>query len=280
MTLSVSVVIPNYNNAKFLIECLESALTQTLKPIEVIVVDDGSTDDSVQILEKYGNKIKLIKSIHKGASHARNLGMQSATGELIALLDSDDFWSSEKLADQVRHLESNELDLVYCGGVAFNSTEQNIREFEPVYSGKVLIEFYKNPTSAIIVLGCSSAIFRKSLLESSGLFDEDFKNASEDWDFFRRYCSFAKVGFVKDRHVNYRIHENNLSTSSLELYFEGNVHAVKKMLGEDQSANLIFRYKIWAKLHFSYAAAFMRDRKVLKSFLCVVKGTLLWRKRI
>jgi glycosyltransferase involved in cell wall biosynthesis len=278
MNPSVSVVIPSYNNAKFLNECIDSVLTQTFKPIEVIVVDDGSSDDSIQILESYGTRITLIKSNHCGASSARNQGIQIATGELIALLDSDDYWNTEKLADQVEHLEANNLDLVYCGGISFNSGEKKVREYEPIYSGKVLIEFYKNPTSAIIVLGCSSAIFRKSLLKYSGLFDEQFKNASEDWDFFRRYCSFANVGFVKEKHVNYRIHETNLSSSSLVQYYQGNVRAVEKMLFNHEGKDSASSNKVWAKLHFSYAVAFMKNRRFFASALCLARG-IYWRSK-
>jgi glycosyltransferase involved in cell wall biosynthesis len=279
MNPRVSVVIPNYNNAKFLNECIDSVLIQTFKPIEIIVVDDGSSDDSIQILEDYGTKIKLIKSGHCGASRARNLGMQIATGELIALLDSDDYWNAEKLADQVEYLEANDLDLVYCGGRSFNYVEKKVREFEPVYSGKVLMEFHKNPTSAIIVLGCSSAIFRKSLLKYSGLFDEEFKNASEDWDFFRRYCSFANVGFVKEKHVNYRIHETNLSSSSLVQYYEGNVRAVEKMLIDHEGKDSASSNRIWTKLYFSYAVAFMKNWQLLASALCLTKGIYRWSMR-
>lgn len=89
--VKVSVIIPVYNVEKYLKRCLDSVLNQTLRDIEIICINDGSTDTSVQILEEYGTKIKVIHSKNKGVSEARNTGLKAATGEYIAFLDSDDF---------------------------------------------------------------------------------------------------------------------------------------------------------------------------------------------
>jgi hypothetical protein len=99
---SVSVVIPCYNGATFLRETLDSVQTQTLPPLEVLVVDDGSTDDSAAIAETYGSPVRVIRQPNQGESVARNRGIDEARGEWVAFLDADDLWLPGKLAEQAR----------------------------------------------------------------------------------------------------------------------------------------------------------------------------------
>src|SRR5262245_58814803 len=110
---TVSVIIPNYNYGRFLREALDSALNQTLPPLEVIVVDDGSTDESPEILESYGDRIRVIRQKNQGVGIARNTGAEAARGELLAFLDADDYWFPQKLEKQVEKINSDpELGMV------------------------------------------------------------------------------------------------------------------------------------------------------------------------
>jgi glycosyltransferase involved in cell wall biosynthesis len=97
----VSIVIPTYNRAWTLAEAIDSVLGQTFASFEIIVVDDGSTDGTARLLQRYGSAVRVLRQINQGVSAARNAGIRSARGELIALLDSDDLWRPEKLARQV-----------------------------------------------------------------------------------------------------------------------------------------------------------------------------------
>ena len=117
----VSVIIPNYNYGHFLAQSIDSVLAQTYPNIEIIVVDDGSSDDSAEVLMTYSDKIKWIKQSNQGVSAARNKGTAASKGELIAFLDADDVWLPEKIEKQVRvfHAE-NEIGLVHCGLVDFD----------------------------------------------------------------------------------------------------------------------------------------------------------------
>ena len=108
----VSVVIPNFNNESYLAECLESVIAQSYKRIEIIVVDDGSTDSSIEILDKYQSKIRVIRSSHNGASAARNIGIEQSKGKFIAFMDSDDIWIIDKIEKQILALLNNDADLV------------------------------------------------------------------------------------------------------------------------------------------------------------------------
>src|SRR3954470_1810603 len=113
---TVSVIIPTYNYARYLPQAIDSALGQTHAPLEVIVVDDGSTDDTPRVLEAYASRIRVIRQANQGAGAARNAGIAAARGEYVAFLDSDDLWRRDKLELQLaRFREEPDLGLVHAG---------------------------------------------------------------------------------------------------------------------------------------------------------------------
>ena len=114
-TKKVSVIIPMYNSSKYIKECVQSVLNQTYKNVELIIVDDMSSDNSVEIVEQFkDDRIKLIKlSKNVGAALARNKGIDNATGEYICFLDSDDYWVLDKLERQVKFIEENDYAFIY-----------------------------------------------------------------------------------------------------------------------------------------------------------------------
>ncbi|MBI4530243.1 MAG: glycosyltransferase family 2 protein, partial [Candidatus Latescibacteria bacterium] len=114
--MSVSVIIPTYNRSRFVCEAVASALAQSQPPSEVIVIDDGSTDDTAAVLHRrYGDRIRYIQQDRRGKSAARNSGAQRATGHYLAFLDSDDLWTPTKLERQLRLLEADPaFSLVHC----------------------------------------------------------------------------------------------------------------------------------------------------------------------
>jgi glycosyltransferase involved in cell wall biosynthesis len=115
-TEAISVVIPCYNGARFLRDTLESVLVQTLPPREVLVVDDGSTDDSAAIAKSYGPPVRVIRQPNQGESVARNRGLEEAKGDWVAFLDADDLWLPEKLAEQAKHI-SDQVGAVCSGTI-------------------------------------------------------------------------------------------------------------------------------------------------------------------
>src|SRR5512143_4014499 len=109
----VSVVMPVYNGARYLRQALESALNQTYRPLEIIVVDDGSTDETSAILAEFGSRIRAIRQKNPGSAAARNAALQAAHGEIIAFLDADDLWLPQKLEVQVAYLRAHpDVELV------------------------------------------------------------------------------------------------------------------------------------------------------------------------
>jgi glycosyltransferase involved in cell wall biosynthesis len=255
----VSVVIPNFNNSKYIIKSIESVFAQTYKNIEIILVDDGSTDSSLETLKPFENQIKVIASDNNGAASARNVGINSANGSVIAFLDSDDIWDSSKIEKQIIKLLGDNLDLVYCSGIEFGLSAKQPKLHQAKFSGACYRYFSDFPTVAVITLGCSTAVVRREVIEKSGLFDENFKGPAEDWDFFRRVCKFANVGFVDEDLVRYRIHDRNVSRSSALNYFDGNKMAIKKMLSEDSS---IHRANVWHRFYLVFMKESIKTRNI------------------
>ena len=191
---SVSVVIPAYNCAAYLPTAIESVLAQTFHDLEVIVVDDGSSDDSSEVVKPYLDRIRYIRQPIKGLPGARNTGIRASTGEFIALLDADDAWRPEKLAVQMPRFADPEVGIVYSD---FSVTYSDGRFLEsylkdrPLASEGYVIESYIRSR----FLFPSAMVLRRSALEGCGLFDEDML-AAEDIELFARICLRWKVARV------------------------------------------------------------------------------------
>lgn len=259
MDALVSVVIPNYNGALYLNEAVSSVMEQDYENIEIIVIDDGSTDNSVELLKKFGSKIQLIEIKNSGASTARNIGISVAKGEYIAFLDSDDIWVRNKLRLQMEYMKTNKLDLVYCHGQEFGNADGLNILHEAKYTGDCYKYFKKFPGRAIIDMGPSTAVIKSSRLQKTGVFDPSFTGPAEDWDFFRRYCRGAKVGFCDQVLVYRRNHACNVSNRSLKEYYIGNKRALLKMFAEDPELTFKERGLICMKFYYICARAFLRN---------------------
>lgn len=270
----ISIVIPNYNGVFFVEEALESALNQDYMNKEVIVVDDGSTDGSGELLRKYEDRIRLIQTENRGAAAARNTGLRAAEGELIAFLDSDDIWKPSKLTLQVRKMAEEDADLVYCHGQEFGNLSGETPKKLAQYSGDCYPFFKRYPGKAIIHMGSSTALLKRDLLAISGLLDTCFTGHAEDWDFFRRYCRIAKVSYCDEVLVMIRKHSNSISERALDDFYVGNRRAILKMFAEDPSIGLLERRRIWVRFHFMSTKAFIKRGNLVMGFRCLVRHFL------
>lgn len=241
----VSVIIPNYNYLRYLDKCLESVFDQDYPNIEVIVVDDGSTDGSLEYLKSLKNPIKVLQQKNQGVSIARNNGLFESKGEFIAFLDADDFWDSSKIRKQVNTVLSSNVDLVYSGvtlvapdGIKITGT------IKPEYQGNCAPYFRRYPSRAIVTLGTSNALFRKKILAQSGILDPKL-SISADWDFFRRFCDYGKVAILNEQLTFYRQHPENMSTYS-NSFASDTKRCVRKMLIDDRfTSSKWTRLRIW-----------------------------------
>lgn len=205
----VSAIIPTYNRIDMIASAVDSVLAQTYPAVEVLVVDDGSTDGSVAFLSKrYGEKIKVLEVPHGGAPAAVNAGVRSARGEFVAFLDSDDFWLPKKIEKQIDHLESRpECDICYCNG-SFDFGHKQI----PMFSGP-------QPTGDILeaemefdLLIPSLVVARKSSLIEAGLYDPAV-SICYDFNLWLRLLIGRKVAYVDEPLLVYRKHDTNISNN-------------------------------------------------------------------
>lgn len=184
---AVSVIIPTYNRAWCLAEAVDSVLAQELRGFELIVVDDGSTDDTPRLLEGYGEAIRTLRRENHGVSAARNAGIAAARAELIAFLDSDDLWLPGKLRRQVEFFTSHPKALI-C------QTEElwvkNGRRVNPGKRHRKRGGMIFEPSLDLCLVSPSAVMVRRELFERVGLFDESLP-ACEDYDLWLRVsCRF------------------------------------------------------------------------------------------
>ena len=178
----VSVILPTYNRAWVLAEAVESVLTQDYPHLELIVVDDGSTDGTPALLATFGNRLRCIRQANQGVSAARNTGIRAAQGELIALLDSDDTWLPGKLTAQVAFFEDHPQALI-CqteeiwirNGVRVNPGQRHRKQSGMLFERSL----------ALCLISPSAVMLRRSLLDDVGLFDTSLP-ACEDYDLWLR----------------------------------------------------------------------------------------------
>lgn len=179
---SVSVIIPAYNRSLMLREAVDSVLNQDYPDFEIIVVDDGSADDTPEMLASYGDKITVIRQPNRGVSAARNRGIAAAKGELIAFLDSDDLWLPGKLTKQAEFFHAHPEALI-C------QTEEiwirRGKRVNPKNRHKKLSGLIFEPSLHLCLVSPSAVMMRGSLFEKVGLFDENLP-ACEDYDLWLR----------------------------------------------------------------------------------------------
>ena len=235
----VSVIIPTYNRARFLPQAIQSVLDQTLQDLEIIVVDDGSTDNTKAILEDYKASVVCVHTEHRGVSHARNTGMRVARGQYIGFLDSDDTYLPYKLELQFAFLETHpDIGIVCSEASAFNEhgifEENHLRSFHQIYNrkkwsygdvfphhGKMLgssggdsIEYYSGNIFRSILLGplviSTTALFRREVLRKVGFQNETY-GLGEDYEWMVRVSKQFCVGFVNYPTYLYRYHGDQIS---------------------------------------------------------------------
>ena len=212
----VSVVIPTYNRCQFLPQAVDSVLSQTLRDLEIIVVDDGSTDGTAEtVRERYGTSIRYIRQENQGRSKARNVGMEMATGKYIALLDSDDTWKEGKLEKQIRLLEASpEVGLAHTFTEVTDSngtpdpTQTSMRLRLHAAALKRGYDYLN--MSRECVMFTSTVVVRRERLREIGLMDEAISSL-EDWDWYLRAALVTKIATVPEPLVLYRTHGANTS---------------------------------------------------------------------
>ena len=254
----ISVIIPNYNYAQYLDQAIQSVLKQSYDNLELIVVNNGSTDNSLEILEKYKHKIHLINQPNLGQSGARNSGLSASSGDFIAFLDADDFWEPTKLEMQSK-LINNNTQLVYCGISPFKDPgNEKLLSVLPKYKGDCANFFIDNPGASIVLSGESTALFTRDLLLKVGLFDSEL-NSTAGWDFFRRCSRITNFDYVSEPLVNYRLHSSNMSNSNNNVIQDMRRAYLKLFQDKDWAIPKKKEVTIRMTLEWSYLKTYLRN---------------------
>jgi glycosyltransferase involved in cell wall biosynthesis len=188
----ISVIIPTYNRAKFVCEAINSVLRQSYDDFEILVVDDGSNDNTHEKLSGYGNKIRLIKQERKGVSSARNRGITEAEGKYIAFLDSDDLFSKRKLELQMDLIKkTGDCHICYTNEKWFlDGVYKNQLARHKKYSGWIF-----ERTLPLCIVSPSSVVIERSVINRCGGFDEKFV-VCEDYEFWIRLSLYYPFHFI------------------------------------------------------------------------------------
>jgi glycosyltransferase involved in cell wall biosynthesis len=250
----VSVIIPTYNYAHFLREAIDSVIEQTFKDYEIIVVDDGSTDDTKEVIKQYSCNIHYIYKKNSGPNSSRNAGIKASCGKYIAFLDADDKWLSNKLALQIALIERNEnIGLVYGTSIFFdNVSGAFIKKFPSVdvcCRGNILKELYLNQ-----IISSPTPLIRRAVFEKIGIFDES-RHYSDDWEMWLRIASEYEFDFTPEPLALYRVH-NSISSF--------------------QTSNCSVRVSEFCNLFSSFAEKFPELKPLEKIRISTFKESMAW----
>jgi len=271
----VSVIIPCYNREQYISETIHSVLSQTWPNIELIVVDDGSSDSSRAVLESFGSRLQILEHpgrTNLGQSAAINMGIQNSSGEYVAILDSDDLFAPDKIEKQVYFLEQNpQFGLVYSNCI---SIDENGGELHKMY-----FPGHKPPSGPeqVLVECCfnvpSNSLFRRDIYEKVGFFDETLRSA-QDHDYAVRIAEITRVGYIDECLWNYRRHGGSIShTRTLERWMNGFKILNAACKRYPYPTGTVLRRK--AVLHFRLGQCYLLDKRYLKSTYHLLLAGLL-----
>lgn len=242
MKNSVSVVIPVYNRKPVICRAVESALRQTFKPDEIILVDDGSTDGTTEIITQLYPSVRCISIKHSGVSAARNCGIHAAAGEWIAFLDSDDEWEKDKLKIQMKDLENHPQ------AVFSHTQEKWIRGGKTVNPPKKYLKsggdvFFRS--LPLTMIAASTVIVKKSILVSLGGFDERMP-VCEDYDLWLRIACYYPARYIDEKlTIKYGGNPDQLSLT-VPFQDKWRIHSLVQLL-ENHSLNMDVEKKLAVK---------------------------------
>ena len=256
----VSVVIPTFNRAHVLEKCIDSVLNQSYTNFEIILVDDGSTDNTKNVIARYKDRITVIYQKNSGVSKARNVGVAKAKGKYIAFLDSDDTWHMDKLKIQLKRFENNnDIALMSCNATLIDILGNKRQLYDnslPEFSTFDFFDMYRHP-----YLGIPNVVILKNVFVEMKGFNENLKTA-EDIDLFLRIALKYKVGLVNN--ILTQIHVSNDSISAgMDSYID-NIFVLEELKKKNESL-FIGKDKlvkqVMSRLYIDYSRSLLWSRR-------------------
>jgi glycosyltransferase involved in cell wall biosynthesis len=256
----VTIIIPAYNCERYIGETLESVRKQTFQNFEVLVVDDGSTDNQRAVIEsfvKVDDRIKYIFQKNQGVSAARNNGFARSSGQYIAFLDSDDIWHSDNLEHKVSALRESDAGLVHSDALIINENSEIIDGFLSGISGRVLEPLLLWDGTQIP--GPSSILVKREVVEVVGGFDENL-STSADKDFFFRVAAQYPIAKVPLTTWRYRKHVNNMH-KNIKLMEHDIIYLYQKASRLNLFQSESFKARCYAAMYLILSASWAGDGK-------------------
>lgn len=258
MSQLVSVVVPVYNGAEYLVKTVESILSQEHQLLELILVDDGSSDNSKDIIAELANKDARVKPFYNengGVAYARNFGIAQAQGEFIAFCDQDDLWLPEKLTKQLPLFANSKVGLVYTGAITdyvlYN--KQSKPSFKGKHRGQVFDQLVQQN-----MFTCCTAMARKSCIKQVGGFDDDRALMGvDDWHIWLKLALICEFDFVPEHLAVHVFHGDNYSLNDEKMH-EAEIVCLNKI---ETIANEYQKKANWPQikqqLHIRYAKSYI-----------------------
>jgi glycosyltransferase involved in cell wall biosynthesis len=273
----VDVIIPAYNAAKYLPAAIESVVTQTMTDWRILLVDDGSTDNTAEIvapfLDRLGPKISYIKQDNRGLPAARNTAVLASTSEFLALLDADDLWMPCRLSESVKILEERpQAGLAYGQVTVIDMEGRPLRTFEgnPRHAeGRIAPYIYTRE----VTLPCPTMTFRRSCIDEVGYFDETMR-ATEDRDLWLRIALRHEVAFVPKMLASYRVSPNSMSNDSQRM-FQSQLQFIRKHYGSEGCGRLPRRISL-ARTYKQRADGLGAQGRSWEALLSALRATALY----
>ncbi len=276
-TIEISVVIPAYNAANYIAESIKSVLEQSLTGWELFVVDDGSTDNTAEIINTFlpDPRITLIQQSNKGVSAARNAGIRAAEGRFITFLDADDFYLPHNLEEKYKLLvKDNSIDFVYCDVMHCDEKLNDIRIEKGVETDNLFIKVLQWQGETIPTLP-SNIMVKTTLMKERFLFDENLSNCAD------RYMKIMlsknlKAAYIPKALVKYRNTPGSM-TKKVWLLEHDEVYIAKKIIDDNIIPAGKFRRKVIANMYFIVSGSWHKDaHKPLRAIKFALKAICIY----
>lgn len=268
-----SVIIPVFNGEKFVSEAIESAISQIGVNSEIIVVDDGSTDNTINIIRGFGDRVTLYEQKNSGVSVARNYGASKAKGEYLAFLDADDVWLSGKLEKQYGKILDG-YDLVFTDRYNFGE----VGDLPEFHSG--VFEFPEGDVFEKLIyrnfITNSSVVVKKTIYEEFGGYDDNLFTC-EDWDLWLRISTKYKIGVCREPLLRYRLHKGGKSRNYKRQAVTRD-KIIRSILRTSRGLELsrIERLKIWSNAYRTAAWASAQSGDMVMSLSYFLRSLAFW----
>ena len=269
----VSVIIPAYNSARYVTDAVDSVLAQTFKDFEVLVIDDGSTDDTESVMRRYGSQVRYIRQQNGGVSVARNRGIRESRGRYVAFLDADDTWYAHKLERQLAAIEK-QADYRVCYS-AFTVVDSDLMPLGITRSDRSASALDDLLTRGNVVGSICTVICERSLLTEAGDFDSALSQCA-DWDMWVRLAAITDFLYLDEPLVTYRQHNSNMSRSA-PLLEHDSLLVLKKGFGrENLPASLRARRRAaLARNYMVLAGSYFHSRQYTHFARCVARAVTM-----